>query len=84
MKKMNVEPFSGFEHLVKDTYSKSITNVDNKAYEAYMHKRNQANREEIFKHNTQTKIQSMESDINTIKSDLSDIKSLLLSIANKE
>jgi len=84
MKTLNVEPFSGFEHLVKDTHSKSITNSDKKAYEAYVSKRDKANKEEIFKYNTQSKIQSMQSDINTIKSDLSDIKGLLLSLANKE
>ena len=63
-------------HLVRDTYSKAITNRDTSAYEKYMAaamKRKERN----------SQLVAQQHEINTIKEEMSEMKDMLGQILNK-
>ena len=62
--------------LIKDEYSKGITNIDNDAYKKYMRSANtRKERNAILETNTK--------EINNLKEDVSEIKDMLRQLINK-
>lgn len=67
---LKVEPKDGFNDLVKNTFNKAIINNDERGYQNYILKRQRSI-------DVDTKIESLETDINNIKGDIKLILSLL-------
>ncbi len=63
------------DHLVRDSYSNGIVNVDSESYNAYIQSYKKAYIES-------QKIKNLENDVNEIKNDLNEIKLLLRSLSN--
>ena len=63
-------------HLVRDSYSKAITNRDNQAYENYM---NAA----LKRKERHSRLDKQELEINNIKEEMSEMKDMLGQILNK-
>jgi hypothetical protein len=63
------------DHLVRDTYSNAIVNVDMDSYNAYIENYKQ-------RYNETQRIKNLEGDVSEMKNDLNEIKNLLRSLVN--
>lgn len=66
----------GYSHLIRDTETNAIINMNAQEHQSYIMRRN-------AKQNENRRIDNIESDLNDLKSDLNEIKSLLRKLANE-
>jgi hypothetical protein len=63
------------DHLVRDSYSNAIVNVDMNSYNAYVENYKQ-------RYNETQRIKNLEGDVSEMKNNLNEIKDLLRSLVN--
>tara|TARA_B100000085_G_C18271083_1_gene402170 strand:+ start:275 stop:505 length:231 start_codon:yes stop_codon:yes gene_type:complete len=73
--KNNLIPVEGESSLFRDTHTNAVINTNKSEYESYIMRRKCIQ-------DDQSRINSIERDLDTVKNDLDEIKNLLRSLAN--
>ena len=72
-----IQKVESHPELIKDEYSKGITNIDNDAYTKYMHGA-------IVRKERNAILMSNTKEINNLKEDMSEIKDMLRQVISKQ
>lgn len=76
MKNREYEVVEDYPHLIRDTYSKAITNRDVDAYNTYMSAA-------LKRKERHTQLDKQEEEINSIKQEMSEMKEMLRQLLEK-